>query len=58
MNSTKQKIAYPDRTRGSETAAKMRKRANSLSDSKLAHHFKRAMAVIYGGVGQAAGSRH
>jgi hypothetical protein len=52
--------AYPAKTEGSETAEKMRARANNLSDPELARHHSAAMQKIYGGsaVAQAPGPRH
>ena len=42
-------LDYPDQTRGSKLAAEVRKKANSLSSKQRAEHFRKGMAMIYGG---------
>jgi hypothetical protein len=42
---------YPDKTTGSEVAAKVRKDGNRWSESKRAQLFETGMQVIYGGTG-------
>lgn len=42
---------YPDKTTGSEVAAKIRKGANGWSEQKRAELFERGMQIIYGGPG-------
>lgn len=53
----KQTGDYPRETDGSRLAAKLRKRANALSDKERENHFQAGMAMIYGGR-PAAGARH
>jgi len=51
---------YPKYTPGSKLGAEVRKKANSLSDSKRGNLFERGMQIIYGAAGKAkaACSRH
>ena len=42
-------VIYPDRTTGSEVAAKTRSEANKWSEEKRAALFDRGMQIIYGG---------
>jgi hypothetical protein len=42
---------YPDKTRGSEAARRIRAGANRLSSAERAEVQQRAMRVIYGGTG-------
>ena len=53
-------FVYPDKTTGSETAAKNRKEANKWSESKRSELFERGMQIIYGGSGskEKVRSRH
>lgn len=53
----KQSSRYPQETNGSRMAAKLRKRANTLSDEERESHFQAGMAMIYGG-SPTAGARH
>ena len=48
---TKKDYHYPDKTNGSEIAAKTRKDANRWSESKRAELFEKGMQIIYGGSG-------
>jgi hypothetical protein len=43
------KLDYPEETAGSRLAAKARKLANKLTPEEEAEHFRRGMAIIYGG---------
>jgi len=43
------KLDYPEETSGSRLAAKARKLANKLTPEEEAAHFRRGMAIIYGG---------
>lgn len=56
----KREIDYPKDTPGCKLAAEVRKKANSLSDSKRGNLFDRGMQIIYGAAGKAkaACSRH
>jgi hypothetical protein len=47
---------YPTETKGSRMAAKLRKRANALTDEEREGHFHAGMSIIYGGQ-QAVGAR-
>jgi len=40
---------YPEETPGSRLAAKARKLASKLTPEQEAEHFRRGMAMIYGG---------
>ena len=40
---------YPEETSGSRLAAKARKLANTLTLEEEAEHYRRGMAMIYGG---------
>jgi len=48
---TEKDYLYPDKTTGSETAAKARKGANRWTDSKRSQLFETGMQIIYGGTG-------
>lgn len=48
---------YPQNTKGSRMAAKLRKQANELTDEERESHFQAGMSIIYGGQ-QTAGARH
>ena len=43
------KLDYPETTAGSRLAAKARKLASKLTPEQEAEHFRRGMAMIYGG---------
>ena len=43
------KVDYPAETSGSRLAAKARKLASKLTPEQEAEHFRRGMAMIYGG---------
>ena len=43
------KLDYPAETSGSRLAAKARKQASKLTPEQEAEHFRRGMAMIYGG---------
>lgn len=43
--------AYPDKTTGSEAAAKVRKAGNQWTEEQRADLFKTGMQIIYGGTG-------
>jgi hypothetical protein len=47
---------YPQDSKGSRMAAKLRKRANQLTDEEREGHFQAGMSIIYGGQ-QAASAR-
>lgn len=49
QRATRKRAAYPDETPGSRLAAKARKLASKLSPEEEAEHFRRGMAIIYGG---------
>jgi len=49
----KRKLDYPKDTSGSKLAAEVRKKANSLGDTKRENLFKRGMQIIYGAAGKA-----
>ena len=51
---------YPGQTKGSETAAQIRKETSGLSDHKRDELFQRGMQIIYGGSGkkEAVCTRH
>ncbi|HEX7471046.1 MAG TPA: hypothetical protein VF437_09995 [Verrucomicrobiae bacterium] len=53
-------LDYPDETTGSKLAAEVRKKANNLSPEERAKHFRKGMAMIYGGSGtkEISGARH
>jgi hypothetical protein len=40
---------YPDKTPGSEAAARLRAKANKMTDAQREEYFRRAMVLIYGG---------
>jgi hypothetical protein len=40
---------YPEHTKGSEMAARIRKEANALSDAERKELFRQGMQIIYGG---------
>jgi hypothetical protein len=40
---------YPEKTAGSEAAARGRARANKMTDAQREEYFRRGMAMIYGG---------
>ena len=42
-------FVYPEETKGSKMAAKIRKEANSLTEQQREEYFKRGMQIIYGG---------
>ena len=42
-------IVYPDKTTGSEAAAKVRSEANKWSEQKRSDLFEKGMQIIYGG---------
>jgi hypothetical protein len=55
----KEAPAYPDKTKGSQTAAKARTACNAMSDVQREDSFNRGMALIYGrGHKQAARAGH
>ena len=60
MSDRKQIKDYPDQTPGSKLAAKVRQKANSLSDEQRGDSFKRGLALIYGGAPakKAVSTRH
>ena len=43
------KLDYPEETSGSRLAAQARKLANKLTPEQEAEHFRRGLAIIYGG---------
>ena len=45
----KKKLSYPDETEGSRMAAEIRRRANKLTPEQRREHFRKGMAIIYGG---------
>lgn len=47
--SKRKKLDYPQETKGSRLAAKVRKLASKLTPEEEAKHFQRGMAKIYGG---------
>lgn len=49
MSETKNIKDYPHQTAGSKLAAKIRQKANALSDEQRGDYFKRGLAMIYGG---------
>jgi hypothetical protein len=49
----KRNLDYPKHTSGSKLAADIRKKANSLGDTKRENLFKRGMQIIYGAAGKA-----
>ena len=57
---TNKALDYPDETRGSKLAAEVRKKANTLSTEQRTEHFRKGMAMIYGGNGakKTSGARH
>lgn len=60
VTAKKKKLSYPDETEGSRLAAETRRRANRLTAEQRREHFRRGMAIIYGGAqaAKAPGSRH
>ena len=40
---------YPKKTRGSKMAAKLRKKANAMSEAEIGAHYEKAIAVVYAG---------
>lgn len=44
-------FAYPEQTNGSEIAARIRKEANTLTDTEREELFRQGMQIIYGGGG-------
>ena len=42
---------YPEKTRGSEVARRIRAKANKLTSAERAELHRRAMQLIYGGTG-------
>ena len=60
MPEKKKTVDYPDHTTGSKLAAKVRQRANKLTDAQREECFKHGMAMIYGadGTKKTASSRH
>lgn len=46
---TKQNFDYPDQTKGSRLAARVRKTASQLSETERAALFNQGMQIIYGG---------
>jgi hypothetical protein len=42
---------YPEKTRGSEAARRLRTKANKLTSAQRAELHRRAMQLIYGGAG-------
>lgn len=42
-------VEYPKRTRGSKMAAKLRKKANAMSEAEIGAHYEKAIAVVYAG---------
>ena len=56
----KKRAEYPKETRGSRMAAKLRKKANGLTEVEIKGHFQEAMALVYasGRRGQAAIARY
>jgi len=48
---TEKDYLYPDKTTGTEIAAKVRKNGNRWSESKRAQLFENGMQIIYGGTG-------
>jgi hypothetical protein len=40
---------YPEKTKGSEAAARGRARANKMNDAQRDEFFRRGMVMIYGG---------
>lgn len=51
------KLNYPARTKGSETAARLRAQANQLSEAEREALFKKGMQMIYGGSKETVGRR-
>lgn len=49
MPKSKTHIEYPEKTRGSAMAAKLRKKANTLTEPEHDENFRSAMALIYAG---------
>src|SRR5205814_1693500 len=45
----KKNFAYPDTTKGSEIARRLREQANGLTESKRESLFEQGMQIIYGG---------
>jgi hypothetical protein len=45
----KEGVDYPKRTRGSKMAAKLRKKANAMSEAEIGAHYEKAIAVVYAG---------
>lgn len=60
MSENKPVRDYPDQTAGSRLAAKVRAKANKLTDEQRADLFKRGLAMIYGAATpkKAVSSRH
>jgi hypothetical protein len=56
--SDNKEIQYPEKTEGSEIAAQVRAKTNSLSEEEREHYLKIGMSVIYGGQPKTAGARH
>ena len=56
----KKKLAYPEETEGSRTAAETRGRANGQTGEQRREHFRQAMAMIYAGqhAAKATGAGH
>ncbi len=50
-------LDYPDETHGSKLAAEIRRKANGLTAKQRAEHFRKGMAMIYGGNGTKETSR-
>jgi hypothetical protein len=40
---------YPEKTPGSEAAARLRAKANKMTEAQRKEYFRRAMVLIYGG---------
>ena len=49
QRAAQKKLDYPDTAAGSRLAAKARKLASKLTPEEEAAHFRRGMAIIYGG---------
>jgi hypothetical protein len=49
QRAAQKKFDYPEATPGSRLAAKARKLASKLTPEQEAEHFRRGMAIIYGG---------
>jgi hypothetical protein len=45
----KSSAEYPEKTNGSEVAARGRARANKMTDAQREEYFRRGMVLIYGG---------